>query len=125
MLARDGLTLLEAHGPVAPPLLWSETASVLREAAWRRELDPQEARDGLERLLASNIERRAPARLYLEAMTIAQALGWAKTYDAEYVALAKIVNAPLVTRDGRLAGRVGGLVRVIPPGDLRSPGGRS
>ena len=118
VLARDGLRVLERHDAVAPPLLWSETVSVLREAVWRRELEPAEARGGLDRLLASGIQRRAPARLYVEALEIARELGWAKTYDAEYVALARILGSPLVTRDGRLASRVGDLVTIVAPADL-------
>jgi hypothetical protein len=33
---------------------------------------------------------------------LAEEFGWAKTYDAEYVALAKLNNCRLVTVDGRL-----------------------
>ena len=28
-------------------------------------------------------------------------VGWAKTYDAEYVALAQILDIPVLTREGR------------------------
>jgi len=98
--------------------LWSEITSSLREAVWRHELDDTEARAAIERLLSSQIERRVPARLYTMAIELARDLGWAKTYDAEYVALARLLKAPLVTIDGRLARAVGNLVQIIAPADL-------
>ena len=45
-------------------------------------------------------------------------LGWAKTYDAEYVALAQILDVPLLTVDGRLARGVEHLIKVIGPAEL-------
>ncbi len=40
------------------------------------------------------------------------------TYDAEYVALALILDIPLLTMDGRLARGVEHLVPVVGPDDL-------
>jgi len=48
-------------------------------------------------LLAAAIERRADPELYQDARAIARAAGWAKTYDAEYVALAHRLDVPLIT----------------------------
>ena len=46
-------------------------------------------------------------------------LGWAKTYDAEYVALAQILDIPILTRDRRLArGGASRFVRLLGPMDL-------
>jgi predicted nucleic acid-binding protein len=56
--------------------------------------------------------------LHERAWTIADELGWAKTYDAEYVALAQILGIPLLTVDGRLARSVEHLVSVVGPADL-------
>ncbi len=44
----------------------------------------------------------APAKLGAEAWDLANELGWAKTYDAEYVALAGLLKCRLVTLDARL-----------------------
>ncbi len=52
------------------------------------------------------------------ALRIAEWLGWATTYDAEYVALAQALDAPLVTADARLARGAGGLVRTLGPSDI-------
>ena len=46
--------------------------------------------------------RDARARLGEEAWRIADAHGWAKTYDAEYVALAMLLGCRLITADRRL-----------------------
>jgi len=49
------------------------------------------------------------------AWAIADALGWAKTYDAEYVALAQFVDCSLLTLDARLARGASAVVRTIGP----------
>ncbi len=49
---------------------------------------------------------------------MARQLGWAKTYDAEYVALALMEECPLLTDDRRLQRRVSSLVEVIGPAHL-------
>ena len=103
---------------VAPPLLWSETVSALRELASRGVIAPavEEAAIGaLDRLA---VERRAPAQLYTETWRVARELGWAKTYDAEYVALARLLGARLLTRDARLRRGARRLVRAVGPDEV-------
>ena len=95
---------------VAPALLWSECTSVLREMQYRDEISAARKEATLRRLLDGPIQRRSPRRLYAEASRLAVELGWAKTYDAEYVALARMLAAPLLTRDARL---VRGASRVL------------
>jgi predicted nucleic acid-binding protein len=46
------------------------------------------------------------------------AFGWAKTYDAEYVALAKLLDCRLLTVDGRLRRGADRLGFVITPAEL-------
>jgi predicted nucleic acid-binding protein len=118
-LGRTAFEPLIGHGRLlAPCLLWSETASALRELQHRGAIHEETAAEGLERLLGAPIERYAGDELQREATAIAKALGWAKTYDAEYVALARIIGAPLVTIDARLARRAGGLARILGPTEL-------
>lgn len=101
-LTRDGFARIAHHDLVAPPLLWSEAVSTLREHAWRGDISAEQASASLAALVAAPIRKRAPRNLHAEAWRIAEQLGWAKTYDAEYVALASLLGCRLLTRDDRL-----------------------
>lgn len=112
------LDQLVRHTPVAPALLWSEATSALRELVWRGHLTPDEAKVALERLLDARIERRSPRRLYELASELARELGWAKTYDAEYIALARMFGCRLVTLDGRLRRGAARFAEIVGPHEL-------
>jgi len=116
--ATNGFERFGDHELVAPPLMWSEARSALREAAWRGEVPGQVAGQLLERLEDGPVEARPHRRLGREAWRLASELGWAKTYDAEYVALAILLGCRLVTLDGRLRHRTGHLGVVIGPDEL-------
>lgn len=118
MLSTDGIQPLAHLGLVSPPLMWSEATSALREAVWRRVLSQESALEGLRRLGQAPIERRSPKALYREAWRVAEELGWAKTYDAEYVALARLLGARLLTRDARLKRSVERLIEVVGPAEV-------
>jgi predicted nucleic acid-binding protein len=93
---------LAPHELIAPPLLWSEVHSAVHEAIWRKELTAKEADALLVSFRRLGVRRRVNAVLYAEAFSIAGELGWAKTYDAEFVALARLEQAMVLTTDGRL-----------------------
>jgi predicted nucleic acid-binding protein len=117
-LTRDGFARIAELDLIAPPLMWSEALSTLREHAWRREISIEQADASRRSLLDAPIRRRAPRRLYQEAWLVAEQLGWAKTYDAEYVALARLVGCRLLTRDERLRRGARRLVDAIGPTEL-------
>lgn len=117
-LTRDGFARLAGHDLVAPPLLWSEVLSTLREHAWRQDISSEQAARSLDAFLAAPIRRRGSGRLGREAWWVAEELGWAKTYDAEYVALARLERCRLLTRDGRLRRGAARVVECIGPAEL-------
>jgi predicted nucleic acid-binding protein len=103
----------------APALFWSEFLSALHAATWRGEVPATAAATMRQRLATIPIVRwDDDALLHQRAWELADLLGWAKTYDAEYVALAQMLDLPLLTVDGRLRRGVEHLVRVLGPGDL-------
>jgi indolepyruvate ferredoxin oxidoreductase alpha subunit len=114
----DRFSLFGDEQLVAPPLLWSEARSALHEALWRREILTEEARTALGVLEAAPVRPRSHPRLGAVAWQLADELGWAKTYDAEYLGLASLLSCRLVTLDARLHRGASRLGYVIAPGDL-------
>lgn len=103
----------------APRLLRSEVLSALHVQVWRGVVPPNAAQEMLRRLWDLPLSLHADDRLLHDrAWSIADELGWAKTYDAEYVALAQFLDMPLLTVDARLARGVEHLVRTVGPLDL-------
>ncbi len=86
---------------LAPPLLWSEAASALHLAVVRGIIGQPDA-DEARGVLARTPARRDPPGLLDRAWAIADRMGWGRTYDAEYCALAEIEDCLLVTTDDRL-----------------------
>jgi predicted nucleic acid-binding protein len=98
----DGFDEFGGETLVAPALMWSEARSVLHELRWRGEVAQEDAEATRARMERCPVKRRDHRRLGQEAWRIADALGWAKTYDAEYVGLAVLLRCRLVTLDARL-----------------------
>lgn len=111
-------SLLGDDDLVAPPLLWSEARSNLHERVHRRELERALAVAILAELDAGWLHPTTHPRLTAEAWRVADELGWLKTYDAEFVALARLLGCRLVTTDGRLRRGAERLVTVVSPGEL-------
>lgn len=116
--AGDGFSFFGREELVAPPLMWSEARSSLHEAVWRREVSRGHAAATLARLGEAPVRQRSHPRLGERAWELADELGWAKTYDAEYVALAELLGCRLVTLDARLRQRADRLGYVVSPTEL-------
>jgi len=117
-LAADGFDLFGNEHLIAPALFWSEVSSALHEMRWRKEISTGLADIAFKRLLAAPVSPRNSKRLRREAWGVAEELGWMKTYDAEYVALARTTRCRLLTVDARLRRGAGHVVPIIGPGDL-------
>jgi predicted nucleic acid-binding protein len=117
-LSAAGLKPIADEELVAPHLMWSEASSVLHELRWRKEISRDLAKVAFDRLGAADIRPRRPKGLIEEAWRIADGLGWAKTYDAEYLALARILRCRLLTTDAKLKSAGSNLVEVIGPTEL-------
>ena len=103
---------------VAPPLMWIEAVSSLHAIVWRGELRREQAESVLDRVLSAPVRRREPDGLAREAWKVADELGWAKTYDANYVALARLLACRLVTLDARMRRGTARLGFVVGPTQL-------
>jgi predicted nucleic acid-binding protein len=116
--SEDGLAALAPFDPVAPPLMWSEAISVLHETLWRGAASRELAVQTRDRLLAAPIGRRTAQGLHGEAWWVADQLGWPRTYDAEYIGLARLLGCRLLTVDERLRRAAERLVNIIGPTEL-------
>jgi predicted nucleic acid-binding protein len=109
-LASVGVEVPSKHELLAPTLLRSQTLSLLHEAVQRDELPADVARDRLTRIGRMPIRLLGDAVLRRRAWELADQLGWASTYEAEYVALTQLQADALVTLDAELARSVEGIV---------------
>jgi predicted nucleic acid-binding protein len=119
-IGTDAMKVLGEDDLVAPWLLWSEVPAALSGLAFRSEVPQTLADKAIEALKTIAVAPRHPDDLIDEAWHVAKAFGWGKTYDAEYVALAKILNCRLVTMDGPLWRRTKHLGFVITPEELET-----
>jgi predicted nucleic acid-binding protein len=100
----------EEHELLAPTLVRSQALSVMHEAVHCGEIPADVARERLERVTRMPIRLLGDAVLRRRAWELADRLGWAETYAAEYVALTQLQADAFVTLDARLARNVEGIV---------------
>jgi predicted nucleic acid-binding protein len=85
-------------------LLDLEFVQVLRRMVREGTLTPRRAEEAVEDMAALRIARYAPVLLLQRIWRLRQNLS---AYDAAYVALAESLQAPLITRDRRIAAAPG------------------
>lgn len=101
---------VEAAGEAAAPeLVDVEVAHALRRLTLAGEIRASRAGEAIADLLALPLVRLAHAFLIPRAWQLRNAL---TVYDAVYVALAEALDAPLLTRDARLARSHGHRARI-------------
>ncbi len=118
-LVAEGIEVGPRHELLAPTLFRSQTLSLAHESVARGEIPAGVALERLEKLWQVKIRLLGDAVLRRLAWKIADQLGWASTYDAEYIALTRLQGDAFVTLDPDLARRVGGVVAVATVDDLR------
>ena len=111
-LAREEFEVPAEHELLAPTLLRSQTLSALHEAVRRGELPAGVARERLAHVGRMPIRLLGDAVLRRRAWELADQLGWASTYDAEYVALTQLQADAFVTLDEKLARKLDGVVEI-------------
>jgi predicted nucleic acid-binding protein len=119
-LGADELEVAEEHELLAPTLLRSQTLSALHEAVHNGELEAEAALEQLERIGKMPIRLLGDAVLRRNAWRFAEQLGWAETYDAEYLALTKLQGDALLTLDPELARKAEGIVPIATLDELRT-----
>lgn len=117
-LAGGQLGPLRGHELVAPAHLAAEVTSAIREQAYRGDIPGDRAVEAVGYLRAIPIEFELPGARASEAASLATDLDWAKTYDAEFVVLARSLQIPLLTLDRRLRRGAADIVAVITPTEL-------
>lgn len=98
--------------------MWSEAASALHQMAWRDAISRVDAETMLGRLRTAPVSKSNPKQLITQSWIVADEFGWARTYDAEYVALAQLLKCKLLTIDLRLQRGAERTGLVITPSEL-------
>ena len=118
-MAEERTVVSDGHQLLAPTLLRSQVLSALHERVHSGHLPHDEARDRLEWIWRQPIRLLGDAVLRRRAWEVADRLGWADTYTAEYIALAQLQADALITLDAGLTGAVRDLVATAPFDALR------
>lgn len=98
---------------VAPPLLPSEVANILRQRMRAGTLTLPEAQTILAQFLSVPIALHAPETLYDSALILADRYNLPAIYDAHYLAIADLTGSTLWTADQRLLNTLSGHVPFV------------
>jgi predicted nucleic acid-binding protein len=113
-LVSEPVKISSEHDLPAAALLRSQALSRLHEAASRAEISAKVAHEHRARIRQLPIRLLGDAVLQRRAWDVADQLGWASTYKAEYIALTQLHGEALVTLDEELVTSVVGIVSTAP-----------
>ncbi|MBA2700814.1 MAG: type II toxin-antitoxin system VapC family toxin [Chloroflexi bacterium] len=115
-LADDPTPGLDRYELLAPALFLSERTSALAAAAFRAAIPETAVLQAFDRVEALAVRIVDTDRVHRRAaLELARSLGWANTYDAEYVILAKAMGSAILTTDERLRRGAAHLVEMLDP----------
>jgi predicted nucleic acid-binding protein len=109
-LASASIEVSLEHKLHAPTLWRSETLAALYEAVRRGDMTAEVAREQVAYINRMKIRLLGDALLRRRAWEVAEQLGLATTYEAEYIALAQLQKCTFVSMDKRWLKRVRDLV---------------
>jgi predicted nucleic acid-binding protein len=109
-IAAGEIKVAAGHELVAPTLVRSQALAALYQAARRGEISAVEGIERVTRINSLKVRFLGDKVLQRKAWKVADQLGWATTYDAEFVALTQLQADIFVTSDDDLARAVSGLV---------------
>jgi predicted nucleic acid-binding protein len=121
-LAEGEAPIADEHHLLAPALLRSQVLSLLYEAVRRGDLTAGDAERRLTYVRGLRMRLLGDRVLQNAAWRIADQLGWADTFTAEYVALAQLQADAFITLDPELARAVKDVVTTAPLEDLTRTG---
>lgn len=119
-LAEANAVVPGRHRLLAPTLLRSQVLAQLYAEVRRGALSHGEAARRLDHLRRLRLRLLGDRVLQRVAWEIAEQLGWADTFVAEYLALTRLQADALVTTSAELARAASALVPVAPIGELLS-----
>jgi indolepyruvate ferredoxin oxidoreductase alpha subunit len=119
-IAAGEIEVAAEHKLVAPMLVRSQALAALYQAARRGEISAAEGIERVTRINSLRVRFLGDKVLQRNAWRVADQLGWATTYDAEFVALTQLQADVLITSDDGLARAVSGLVETATIDALRT-----
>jgi predicted nucleic acid-binding protein len=119
-VAAGDVEVAAGHQLVSPTLVRSQALAALYEAARRGEISVAEGMDRVSRINSLKVRFLGDRVSQRQAWKVADQLGWATTYDAEYVALTMLQADAFVTSDKKLARAVSDLVETATVDALRT-----
>jgi indolepyruvate ferredoxin oxidoreductase alpha subunit len=111
-LASEDVVIPAEHELLAPTLIRSQVLSLLHETVHAGAMTEAEAERRRARVDGWRMRLLGDAVLRRVAWKLAGRLGWATTFDAEYVALTQLQADALITGDQNLARAVHGIVDI-------------